>query len=483
MNRPLRTVAARGAIWTAVAQVGGQLLMLGVNVVLARLLTPAEFGTASVALVSALVLSAVTQMGLGAAIIQRAKVEACHYDTALWTSVLAGVGLGMAFCASAVPIAGLLRNPALVPVLRLYSTLFLLGGVSSVQGALLTREFRFRDLALAGLAARLAGAIVSVGLAFWGLGVMAIAWGYVALNGVNAALTMVLSRHLRRPGREVSLAALKEMLGFGSGIMGMNLLNQLANGLDVLVVGRVMGASNTGFYSVANQLVTYVPGRLGATLSTVAFPAMARVQENKARLTRAYLDLTGFTAIVTLPILAGTAVLARDLVPVLFSAKWSGASLLVPVLSVYGAVVAFDWVWTQVLKALGRSWSIAGIVGLRVTGLVGAVVLGARWGLVGVAWAVAGFGLVYWLAYQLVVGRALGLGLAAYCRVLARPLAGSALMALVMAALRANLAGAIVAGVAVYCLAALTLNRKVVRELFEMAKSERQMANGGQACA
>ncbi|MEO0078644.1 MAG: lipopolysaccharide biosynthesis protein, partial [candidate division WOR-3 bacterium] len=482
MNSSLRSAAARGAVWTAVAQIGGQLVMLGVNVVLARLVSPAEFGTASMALVSALVLSAVTQMGLGAAIVQRPKLEARHYDTAIWMSVLTGAGLGVAFCASAVPMANLLKNPALVPVLRLYSALFLLGGMSSVQGALLTREFRFRDLALAGLGARLAGALVSVGLAFLGLGVMAIAWGYVALNTLNAVLTMVLSRQLRRPGGTFSLAALKEMLGFGSGIMGMNLLNQLANGLDVLVVGRVMGASNTGFYSVANQLVTYVPSRLGATLSTVAFPAMARVQEDKPRLARAYLELTGFTALVTLPMLAGTAVLARDLVPLLFSAKWSSAAVLVPALSVYGAVVAFDWVWTQALKALGRSWSIAGIVGLRAVGLVAAVVLGARLGLAGVAWAVAGSGLVYWLAYQLVVGRALGLGLGAYCRVLARPLAGSVLAGLVMAGFRGHLAGAIVAGVVVYCLAALTLNRKVVRRLFGMAKGERQVANSGQPC-
>lgn len=470
---PLRVVAARGALWTAAAQVGGQLVMLGVNVILARLLTPAEFGTAGVALVAALILSAVTQMGLGAAVVQRPRLEQRHYDTALWMSVGAGVGLGAAFLASAGPLAALLRNVALVPVLRLYSVFFVLGGLASVQAAMLTREFRFRELALVGLAARLAGAAVSVGLALRGMGVMAIAWGYAALNGVNAALLVFLSGRFARPGRQVSLTALGELFGFGSGIMGMNLLNQLANGLDVLVVGRVMGPSSTGFYSVANQLVTYVPGRLGATLSTVAFPAMARVQEDRTRLGEAYLKLTGFTALVVLPLLAGTAVLARDLVPVLFSTKWNEAAVLVPALSVYGAVVAFDWVWTQTLKALGRSWSIALVVALRVIGLVVAVLVGARWGLGGVAWSVAGFGLVYWFAYQSVVCRALKLGLAGYCRVLVRPLAGSLVMALAMAAARGSLVAATIVGGAVYGLTAALFNRPVLRELVAMWRSMR----------
>jgi PST family polysaccharide transporter len=445
--------------------------MLGVNVVLARLLSPAEFGTASVALVLALVLTAVTQLGLAASVVQRQRLLPRHYDTALWTSVAAGGLFGAVFLAAAGPLAGLLRNVSLVPVLRLYSAIFLLGGLGSVQAALLTREFRFRELALVGLAARVCGAVASVALALAGQGVMAIGWGYVVLNAVNAALLAPLSRRIRRPGREFSLPALKEMLGFGSGIMGMNLLNQLASGLDVLVVGRVMGPGMTGFYSVANQLVTYVPTKLGATLSTVAFPTMARIQECRSRLKAAYLKLTGATALVVLPFLAGGAVLARGLVPLLFSAKWTSAATLVPALSLYGAVVAFDWVWTQALKAMGRSWSITGVVALRAVGLAGAVVVGSRWGLAGVAWAVAGFGLVYWLAYQLVVNRALAVSFAEYARVLVRPLAGSAIMALTMFALRDRLLPAALLGVAVYCLAAVTLNRAVVAELWGLRRA------------
>ena len=155
MMNGLSRQAARGAAWTATAQLGGQLVLLAANVVLARVLMPADFGTASLALVIAVLITAVNQLGLVAAVIQRREITRNHYVTAFTTSIISSAVFGLALFAGAVPVAHLLRNPGLVPVLRLYSLLLPLGAIAAIQSALLARHLMFRPMAKAALAARL----------------------------------------------------------------------------------------------------------------------------------------------------------------------------------------------------------------------------------------------------------------------------------------------------------------------------------------
>ena len=477
MMNGLSRQAARGAAWTATAQLGGQLVLLAANVVLARVLMPADFGTASLALVIAVLITAVNQLGLVAAVIQRREITRNHYVTAFTTSIISSAVFGLALFAGAVPVAHVLRNPGLVPVLRLYSLLLPLGAIAAIQSALLARHLMFRPMAKAALAARLSGGITSIVLALAGCGVMSIAWGYIVLNAVNAIVLLPVAARVMRPSLGFSWRAFRELFGYGAGIMGMNLLNQLSVNADVVLVGRILGSVSLGFYSVAVQLASYLPTRLSAMLDTVTFPAFARVQDDAQRLRAAYLRLLGYTALVIAPVMVALAVAAPDVVRVVYGNRWSPAIVLLQVLAAYGLVNGLSWPWQLVYKAQGRSGRLLLMTAGQVVALVLAVGLGSRFGVVGVAAALVGFSLVLQLGYQSLVNRSIGLRASYYVKTLAKPLSCAAIAGAAIVGMRALMAGlsplprlllAMPVGILVYAAAAVLLDRVTVAELLSL---------------
>lgn len=473
----LRARTTAGVAWTAVFHVAGQMVQVGAGVVLARLLVPADFGTAGLALVIAGVLATVNQFGMFAAIVQRKELSDVHYSTALWASVVTGAVFGAVLYFAAGPVAMAFRNPGIVPVLRVYSLLLFFGGLSAVQSGLLTREFLFREQSLALFCSRVAGGGLSVVLALRGRGVMSIAWGYAVQMGLAAALLSLIAARVRRTAFRVSWPAFRELFRFGSGVMGANLLGQLAAGLDVMLVGRLMGPLSLGYYSLSAQTAAYLPRGLASILPQVTFSAMSRVQDRAASLRSAYLRLARICALVAVPVLAALAVVAPDLVPAMFGAKWQQSVLPLQLLSLAGMVIVLDWTWGETLKAQGRSMQLLLMTSVSLVGLAAAVLVGSRFGIAGVALALVCFRLVFWLCYQYIMGRSIGIRMSSYLGALAGPALAALFTA--SAALGARLlvgrllpgghwpalAAAVLAGAAAYAVTAPVVARTAILEL------------------
>lgn len=488
-----RTTA--GVAWTAALHAAGQAVQVVAGVILARLLLPADFGTAGLALIIAGILATVNQFGMFAAVVQRKELSDVHYGTALWTSVIAGTVFGAALFLGAGPVGVAFRSPGMVPVLRVYSLLLFFGGLSAVQSGLLTREFRFREQSLALFCSRVAGGGLSVVLALGGRGVMSIAWGYAVQMGLAATLLSFLAARVRRPAFRVSWPAFRELFRFGSGVMGANLLGQLASGLDVMLVGRLMGPLNLGYYSLSAQAAAYLPRGLASVVPQVAFSAMSRVQDHAASLRSACLRLARVCALVAVPILAGLAVLAPDLVPAVFGMKWQQSVLPLQLLSVAGMVAALDWTWGETLKAQGRSLQLLLMTSVSLVGLAAAVWAGSTFGIVGVAVALVSFRLVFWLCCQYVTGRSIGIRIGTYLG----SLAGPALAALSAAAAALGvrlligrllpgqhwpaLGAGLLAWVVAYVVTAPVLARTAVRELLDLLAELPSFGRAAQALA
>ena len=310
-----------GMVWVAWGGGATAVLKMAVLVLLTRLLSPADFGVVSAALIVIGVSLTFSQLGLGPALVQRQDLDPRHISTAFFASIgfsliVAGlVWLGAPFGAT------FFRMERLAPVVRVLALVFPIVGVSTVAENLLQRDLRFRLLANVDVLAYGVGAgLVGGTLALLGWGV----WSLVAAQLTSALIRAVLLLGAAPPilHPRPTWASLRELLEFGTGQSVARIAAFLANQVDNLVVGRWLGAVALGLYSRAYQLMATPTLLLGDVLDNVLFPTMARVQHEPRRLASAYLQGTALLALLTLPAGVVAAVLAPELVAVAFGSRW-----------------------------------------------------------------------------------------------------------------------------------------------------------------
>jgi O-antigen/teichoic acid export membrane protein len=354
--------------WVAWGSGAMAVLKLVVLVLLTRLLSPADFGLVSAALIVISFSLIFSQLGLGPALVQRPVLEPRHVSTAF----LASAGLGLLFGATiwlAAPlIAQFFRMEHLTPVVRWLAVIFPIAGTAAVPDSLLQRELRFRLIAnrdVFAYAVSYGG--VGVVLALLGWGVWALVAAQLTQHVVRTTILLSAAPPLLRA--RPTWASLLELMKYGAGLSAARIGVLLGNQADNLVVGRWLGAVALGLYSRAYQLMSVPTALFGDVLDKVLFPTMARVQDDRRRLASAYLQGTALIALVTLPAGVVAAVLAPDLVPVAFGRRWEA---MIPPFQVLALGMMFRTSYRmsdslsratgRVYRRAWRQWLYAGLV-------------------------------------------------------------------------------------------------------------------------
>jgi O-antigen/teichoic acid export membrane protein len=389
----LRKQATRGVAWSALERWGSQLLGLAVFAVLARKLDPAAFGLVALAGVMLEYVRVFVDQGFSEAVIQRANLEPEHLDTAFWTGLLTGAVLAAACALGAVPIARMLGDPALAPVLRWLSLGFVISGLSSTQAALLQRRLAFRELAARSFMAQLGSGSVAIYLALEGYGVWALV-GHSLADAVFGVVTLWTVSGWR-PGFNVRWRHFRELSGFGASIVGFKLLNLISQRSDMVMIGSLLGSVALGYYTVAWRIFHAMTKLLTSVMNRVAFPVFARLQQEPERLRSAFYEATQLTSLVTFPAFLGLAALAPDVLPWAFGAKWVESVPVMRVLAFVGILQSLTHFNGSLIKGAGKPVWRLGIASVQATVNVAAVWLGVQHGITGVAIAVtlAGFAL------------------------------------------------------------------------------------------
>jgi PST family polysaccharide transporter len=379
--------------WMAWGSAAGALLKIGVLVALTRLLAPADFGLISAALIVIWIAAGFSQLGLGAALVQRPTLEPRHEHVAFLSSVVLGFGIAAIVYLAAPAVAAFYRMPALVPVVRALALMFPLRGLGTASEFLLRRDLRFRLIANVELGAYALGyGAVGVVLALYGWGVWALVMAQLAQSGLVAIAVLIVRPPARR--ERPSWQALRDLLGFGTSYTGAYLAVLLANHADNLVVGRWMGPVALGLYSRAYQLMAVPTTQVGDVLDGVLFPILARVQHDRQRLAAAYLRASALIALMMLPVSVVLLVLAPEVIRAAFGERWLAVVPLFQTLAIAMVLrtnyrmsdslaravgIGFGRVWRQTLYAVlvcagawvGHYWGLNGVP----IGVVGALLI------------------------------------------------------------------------------------------------------------
>ncbi len=307
-----------------VAEVVIQGVRLSAMVILARALGAAEFGIFRVLLVVAMLSVTALQPGLMEALVQRRRLTAAHESTAwLISAVLGLAGVAMLYCGAPL-IARLMAMPRLAAGVRLISIPVFLDCVAITSSAYLQRELRFGTLAAAEVAAEVAFVIVAMALLWTPLASWSLMAGLTARVAGRALFLLFAAP--RFPRAWPSLAAARDLRRFAAGVWGGNILSTVSGNADYLLVGRLLGATELGFYVLAWDLLRFVPDRLYKVAGRVAFPAFCLLQDNDAELGRGYRNFLQYIGRVVLPVAACAAVAAPELIGVVYGARWLPAA-------------------------------------------------------------------------------------------------------------------------------------------------------------
>jgi O-antigen/teichoic acid export membrane protein len=352
-NPGLTHRAIAGMAWVAWGSGVMALLKVGVLILLTRLLTPADFGVVSAALIVINFSLTFSQLGLGPALVQRSELQPRHVSTAFFASTAFGLLVAALVWLGAPLLADFFHMPELSPVVRVLALMFPVAGISIVAENLVQRDLRFRllantDVVAYGLGYGAVGGI----LAMLGYGVWALVAAQLSWVTLRAVILLRAAPPVLRPAP--TWDCFRELLDYGAGQSAGRIGVFLANQADNLVVGRWLGATALGLYSRAYQLMAVPTALLGDVLDKVLFPTMARVQDNPRRLSSAYLRGTALVALLTLPAGIVAAVLAPELVAVAFGSRWQG---LVPPFQVLALGMMFRTSYRMsdsLSKATGR---------------------------------------------------------------------------------------------------------------------------------
>jgi O-antigen/teichoic acid export membrane protein len=343
---------ARGLTWTVVDIWGRQILNLVIFVVLARLLTPVDFGLVALATVFVAFAQLLVDQGLGDALIQRRDITRGHVDTAFWVAMGTGILLSAVGLFSAGPLASALSEPHLAPILRVLSLTFVLAAMSSIQIALLRRELAFRSLAVRAIAATVGGGVVGVGMAVAGTG----AWALVGQQVISAIVSVVALWWVSpwSPRFHFSRRQFADLFPFGAHVVGSDILSFLSRNTDNLLIGIFLGTTPLGLYAVGYRILDVSQTMLINIARKITFPAFSRLQDDRERMRRAYFRVTRLAGLIILPGYIGLALVAPQLTPMVFGPRWEASGVVASVLFLIGPVLSVQAFSDTLLNAAGH---------------------------------------------------------------------------------------------------------------------------------
>jgi O-antigen/teichoic acid export membrane protein len=383
----LKSKAVGGATWLAFSQIGSQVLKFIVAAILARVLSPEDFGLVGIISIFSGFADLFNDMGFAAALIQKRDVNERHFSSVFWLNIFAAA-LMMALLVLGAPLmAQFFDQPKLTSLARLLSINFLIGSLVIVTRAKLTRDMEYRSLSIIEVCSAAASGVLGITLALLGYGVYALV---AQVLSMAACLTLLIWWSSDwRPKWLFDWSAIKELLGFSMSVVGGNMLNYWIRNADNLLIAKFLGSTELGLYSRAYTIMLLPLSQITSVLTRVMFPALASIQRDKARCRKIFLKVIAAISLFTFPAMLGLLVVAEDFVQVVFGSKWTGMIPVLRVLCIVGMLQSVNGTVGWIYNSQGRSdiqfrWVLFG-------GILtfAAFAIGIRWGILGVATAYA----------------------------------------------------------------------------------------------
>lgn len=468
--------------WMMAARFAGQLVTWVVTILVIRILGPDDYGLMALSMALIGFLSLFDEIGLGSAIVQRETLERRLLEQIFGLLLALDVTLYALIWAGAPAAAAFFDVPELTGILRAAGLVLVVNAFATLPDAMLSRRMEFRGKSVALFTAMVSGSLLTLALALRGLGVWSLVYGNLFMACVRVVVLQYYARALYRPRFE--LAGVGAAARFGGFVTLDRLLWYVYSQSDALIIGKLLGKEILGLYSVGMHLASLPMQKIAGMLNEIGFSAFSRLQSDPAGFRAHFVKAVRVLSLLAFPVFLGISSVAPEIVGIFLGDKWRGAVLPIQVLALVVPLRLLGTVLPSALYALGRADVSMRNNVLACVLLPASFAAGATWGLTGVcvAWVLA-----YPLWFAFALGRALpviGVGAGELLRAVRAPLLSALVMYAAVSALRAVLErtglaqpavllALVLAGVALYGVLALLLQRETCMDLVGLVGGER----------
>lgn len=391
----LKQKTISGVVWNGMGNIARQALMILTLIVMARYLSPDDFGVFSILMIFVSFMNIFSSMGTSQAVIHIDNPDQCMLSTIFYFNIAMGVAMfGLLFLLS-WPIAAFFDNPQLVHLLQIIGFVFILTTMSLVQKALLEKEMQFERVIKIETTALTISSILGILGAVNDLGV----YSFIVMALSNAAILTLglwMNSHWF-PSFEFSFANIKKVWSYSVNLTGSTIINYFARQADHFLIGKFIGSGALGLYSVAYKIMLYPLENVSRVIVRVLFPAFSELKQDNERFKQVYVKAITYIALITFPLMGGVFAVADHFVSVVFGDKWSQMTVILMILVPIGLMQSIVTTVGSVYMAKGSTNLMFKIGLLNAFVTVLSFIVGVSFGLEGIAiaYAVANLVMLY----------------------------------------------------------------------------------------
>lgn len=386
--------AINGVVWSSVQRFGVMTITFVSNVILARLLTPDDYGCIGMLMIFIALSASFIDGGFGSALIQKKEPTNEDYSTIFYWNIFLSLVLYGVLYVFAPLIASFYRIPQLSEVLRALGVVLFFNAVSIIQQNQLRKKLLFKKLALVNVTSAIVSLVVAMVLAYNGCGIWVLVAQQIALSVVNALLLWIVGNWT--PDRVFSWKSFRELFQFGVFMLLSSLFGTLSNEIQGLLVGRMFNPATMGLYSQAYRLEGSAATATSSIIDQVTYPVLASYQDDRPSFISALKRFIQIPAYVCSLVMMVMIVVAKPLIILLFSEKWVGCVPYFQILCTSGLAVCLQGSANNAIAAIGKSkvffrWTIIKrtlTIILSVAGILIGGMYGLLWSCVAGAWSV-----------------------------------------------------------------------------------------------
>lgn len=384
MGDSLSHKATTGAIWATIDRFSLMIIQFVVNLILARLLLPKDFGIIGMLAIFIAVSQTLIDSGFGSALIQKKQPSQTDYSTIFYWNLCFSALLYFLLFLVAPVIATFYNMPMLCNVLRTLALGLILNGILSIQRTRLQKILAFRSIAIVNVSSYILGALVAVLMAQNDFGVWSLVGMQLVYGGVGIIIMWCVTHW--KPSFEFSITSLRELFSFGGYMMAANILQTICQNVQGLIIGKRFSATQMGYFSQAYKLDQITSYTIPQVIVQVMYPVYSSLQDDRQRLSNVLLMNMRVIAFIVYPILTMLILDAESLIDFLYGQKWLQAVPYFRVLCVGGYFVCLQNLNFYAVAAVGKSKSLFKWSFYKWGFLLTALLIGMNFGMYGILW-------------------------------------------------------------------------------------------------